>query len=350
MKVAAPILLAVIQSACSRFTPARAYGSGVVYAVASGISLPGDGEWDHVTAWSAARRLFVSHDSHIDVLSLDDHTVVGTIPGLAEVHGIAIAPELRKAYTSNGGDSSVTVVETETLTARGKIKLRVDAPDGIVYDPVSRRVFTFNASTPSATVIDATADTVVSTLRLTGAPDGGVPDGRGKLYVALKSTSEIAVIDGRSLDTIQRWRLAPCKSPDAMAMDTVRRRLIVGCTNRIVVVLSAADGRVVASFPIGDGVDGAVVDATGTALIACGDGTITVLRLDARTDTYAVAQELRTQRGARTVALDEQTGEVYLPTASFTSTVQSDPTGRRSAVSPESFTVLRVAPDRSLSR
>lgn len=124
------------------------------------------------------------------------------------------------------------------------------------------------------------------------------------LYVALKNTSEIAVIDSRRLVTTRRWRLAPCESPDAMAMDTVRRRLIIGCDNRLVVILSASDGQALASFPIGAGVDGAIVDAAGTAMMACGDGTLTVIRRDARTDAYHVAQELRTQRGARTAALD----------------------------------------------
>lgn len=327
-------------SACAAVsTSSVARGPAYSLATAS-IALPGDGTWDHVVAVPTIRRAFVSHETHVDVLDLDVDTLVGTLPRTPGVHGVAIALDAGRGYSSNGGDSSLTVFDVATLDVRGRIHLTSAAPDGIAYDSVSRRVFVLHDGSPSLSVVDAGPDTVRLTLALGGTPDGAEPDGRGNLFVTIKDKSELLKIDTRTLAIDRRWRLAPCAGPDAMTFDPSANRILIGCDNRIAVAINPTNGRVVATFAIGNGVDGIAVDpANGAVLVACGDGSVTVARRERR-DSYRVQGTLRTERGARTAAFDPVRGRLLLPTARFASEESADSTGRSSSAVAASFHVL----------
>lgn len=341
--IAGGFLTLGLLSACGRATPSAVGDRAPAYRLATApLALPGDGSWDHIAAAPAIRRAFVSHDTHIDVLDLDADTLVGTVSHTPGVHGVALALATGRGYSSNGGDSSLTVFDVATLLPRGRVRLTTAAPDGIAYDSVSRRVFVLHDNQPSLSVVDAGPDTVRRTLALGGMPDGAEPDGRGGVFVSLKDKSELLKIDARALTLVARWALAPCEGPDAMTFDASMQRLLIGCDNRIAVEVDPANGHVVSTFAIGEGVDGIAVDpANGTVLVACGDGSVTVARRAAN-GAYRVLDRLRTERGAKTAAFDPVRGTLLLPTARFVSAASDDPTGRHSAVIPASFHVLMI--------
>lgn len=325
--------------------PTRRPGSG--YVVVGRLPFPGAGTWDHVTTASAARRLYVAHADHVDVLDLDVGRLAGVLRGTPDVHGVALAPALGRGYTSDGGDSSLTVFDPATLAVRGRVRLPGGAPDGIAYDPATRRVFALHGTGPSLSVVDAGADTVRATVALGGAPDGAVADGRGRVYVTLKDRSELLVLDSHRLTVGRRWALAPCAGPDAVALADAGRTVWLGCDNGVAVAVDAADGRVRASFPIGAGVDGIALDRRGAVLVACGDGTVTVARR-APAGAYRVAGVVRTPRGARTLAIDDTTGRVYLPTAQFAAAAEprAGPPAEDAPTIPGTFRLVVLGPTR----
>lgn len=335
-----PVLLWAL-FACGGVRSSSAVARAPAYTLSTApIALPGDGSWDHIVAAPTIRRAFVSHETHVDVLDLDGDTLVGTLLHTPGVHGVAVALAAGRGYSSNGGDSSLTVFELSTLAPRGHVRLTTAAPDGIAYDGVSRRVFVLHDGHPTLSVVDAGPDTVRLTLALGGMPDGAESDGRGGLFVTLKDKSELLKIDSRTLTIVERWRLAPCAGPDAMAFDAAANRIMIGCDNRMAVEVDPRDGRVLSTFAIGDGVDGIAVDpSNGTVLVACGDGSVTVGHREAG-GRYRVVDRLRTERGAKTAAFDPVRGRLLLPTARFASEVSADSTGRHSSVVPASFHLL----------
>ena len=274
------------------------------------VGLPGDGTWDHIIAASAARRLYVSHATHIDVLDLDSDTLVGVLDSLPGVHGVALDEYAHRGYTSNEGDSSITVFDTRSLQVLRRLHVRADSPDGIVFDPASRRVFAMHGNSPSLSVFDAGADTLRNVLQLGGSPDGGIPDGHGQLYVTLKDRSELLVIDTHRLSILQRWPLAPCAGPDAIAIDTVRGRVVLGCDSGTVVSVETSTGTVHPGFAIGTGVDGVSIGGN-MILASTADGVVTVARC--QQDRCAVERTIRTMRGSGTSALDSRTLRLYVP-------------------------------------
>ena len=279
-------------------------------AIVRRIPLRGEGSWDHVVASASDRRLYVSHASHLDVLDLDGDSLVGVMDSLPGVHGVALNPETHRGYSSNGGDSTITVFDTRWLRVLGRVHLKADAPDGIVFDPASSRVFAMHGDTPSLSVIDAGPDTLRSTLQLGGSPDGGVPDGHGRLYLALKDRSELLVIDTRRLIVESRWAVAPCQGPDAIALDTIARRVVLGCDNGIVVSVETGVGLVHGEFHIGPRVDGVSLlgnlVATSTA-----DGVVAISECTA--DRCSNPRAVESVRGSRTSALDERTRRLFVP-------------------------------------
>jgi DNA-binding beta-propeller fold protein YncE len=286
------------------------------YHVIHRINAGGEGGWDYVTADPDGNRLFLSRGTHAMVIDLGRDTVVGDIPNTAGIHGVALAPELNRGFTSNGRDSSVTIFDYKTLAPIAVVKIPGRNPDAILYDPATKRVFTFNGGTSNATAIDATNGTVVGTVDLGGKPETAVSDG-GKVYANIEDKSEIAVFDPRTLAVLARWPLAPCEEPSGLAIDRVHQRLFAGCGNKTMAVVDMRTGKVVATPAVGSGVDAAGFDpGTQLAFTSNGEGTITVVHEDTP-DKYTVVETVPTQRGARTMAVNPKTHRLYTVTAEF---------------------------------
>lgn len=281
------------------------------------ISIPGDGFWDYLTADPATGRIFVSHGTEVDVVDSKKGKVIGKITGLKLVHGIALAPEFNHGFISDGGANQVVMFDLKTLAKTGEIPAGTN-PDCIIYDPGTKRVFAFNGRGASATAVDAEKGTAAGTVTLEGKPEFAATDGKGHVYVNIEDKSEVMQIDSKALMVLNKWPLAPCEEPSGMAMDTKSRRIFSGCDNKLMSVMNADNGKVVATVPIGEGVDATWFDP-GTKYVfdSCGqDGVLTVIHEDSP-DKYSVVENVPTEKGARTMALDTKTHQVFLSLAQF---------------------------------
>ncbi len=312
------------------------------YHLVKKVLLGGEGGWDYLSFDGGSRRLYISRATRVIVLDVDRGTVVGEIPNTPGVHGIALAPELNRGFTSNGAAASVTIFDLKTLKELGQTKTTGENPDAIVYDPASKRVFTMNGRGRNSTAIDAATGAVVGTIPLDGRPEFAVADGRGRLYVDLEDKSEELAIDSQALKIVARWKMAPCEEPSGLALDREHRRLFAGCHNQIMVVMDADTGKVVTTVPIGRGVDANAFDpGTQLAFSSNGDGTLTVIHEDSP-DKFSVLENAETQRGARTMALDPKTHNVFLVTAEFGPPPAATPEQPRPrpTILPNTFVVL----------
>jgi YVTN family beta-propeller protein len=299
------------------------------------IKIGGEGWWDYLTADAANRRLYVSHGSQVEVLDLDSGEILGRIPAQG-VHGIAVAADLNRGFVSNGQSNTVTIFDLKTRDVIGTVKTGAN-PDAIIYDPSGRRVFAFNGRGANATVIDASTGNVLATIDLGGKPEFAAADGKGNVYVNVEDKSQVVHIDSK-LTAQEHWPLAPCEEPPAMAMDTSHGRLFVGCGNKMMAIVDASSGHVITTAPIGEGVDAAGFDPdAGLAFASNGDGTVTVIREESP-NRFSVIENVKTQRGARTMALDKKTHNVYLSIADFEPR-PAGATGRPKAVA-DTFGVL----------
>jgi DNA-binding beta-propeller fold protein YncE len=287
------------------------------YHLLKKIKLGGQGFWDYLTIDSPTRRLFISRGTRVVVLNVDSGKVVGEIPSTAGVHGIALAPELGRGFTSNGAAGTVSIFDLKTLNVIGHAETGKN-PDAIVYDPSSKRVFAMNGRSANSTAIDAATGNVAGTIALGGKPEFAVADGAGHVYVNIEDKSELLEIDPRKLAVTARWPLAPCEEPSGLAIDVKHRRLFAGCRNKIMAVVDADSGKVIATPPIGEGVDADRFDpATQFAFASNGrSGTLTVVHEDSP-DKYSVVENVPTQIGARTMELDLKSHEIYSDTAKF---------------------------------
>ena len=340
--VALTALAAASAAACQTAAPAEG-----PYRVLHRTVTGGDGGWDYLTVDAPGGRVFVSRGSHVMVVSLAADSVVGDIPATPGVHGVALVPELGKGFTSNGRDSSVTIFDLRTLAATGSLKVTGRNPDAILYDPASRRVFTFNGGSANATAIDAARGTVAGTVALRGKPEAAVLDGAGHVWVNIEDKGEIEEFDARTLTNLGHWALEGCEEPTGLAIDRAHGRLFSACGNGVMAVTSMAAHAVVARVPIGDGADGAAFDPALHLAFATngGDGTLTVIRQDGP-DRYTAVQTLPTQRGARTIALDPATHRVYTVTAELGAApapTADNPRPRRPVV-PGSFVLITAGP------
>ena len=288
-------LATVLSLSCALFAAPAPSGG---YSVIKKISIPGTGSWDYLAVDEAARRLYVSHGTQVEVIDIDALTVVGSIPNTAGVHGIAIAPELGRGFTSNGQASTVTIFDLKTLKPIADVPTG-KKPDAIIYDPATSRVFAFNGGSNSATAIDAATGKVAGTVNLDGGPEYAAADGNGFVYNNLEDESLLLKINSRELKVEQRWPVAPCSSPSSMAMDRANRRLFLGCRSKVMAVLDADSGKVITTLPIGDHVDATAFD-TQTKLIfnSNGEGTITVIHQDSP-DKYSVVETVKTRHEPR---------------------------------------------------
>jgi DNA-binding beta-propeller fold protein YncE len=307
-------VLAVITAVLLFLAASWAAPSGGGYSVVKKISIPGDGSWDYLTVDEAARRLYVSHGTQVEVLDVDTGAVVGKIANTLGVHGIAIAPELGRGFVSNGKSSTVTIFDLKTLNTISQVPTG-NKPDAIIYDPATSRVFAFNGGSNSATAIQAADGKVAGTVDLGGGPEFAVADGAGYVYDNLEDESLVLKINSRTLKVEQRWPTAPCASPSSMAMDRSNRRLFLGCRSKVMAVMNADTGQVITTLPIGDHVDATAFDsATGLIFNSNGEGTITVIHQES-SDKYSVVENVKTLPRAKTMALDPKTHQLFLSTA-----------------------------------
>jgi YVTN family beta-propeller protein len=312
------------------------------YHVTKTLKLGGDGGWDYLTVDSKARRVYISRGTHVMVVDADTGALVGDIPNTNGVHGIAIAAEFDRGFTSNGRDGTITIFDLKTLAVVGTSKAGKN-PDAIIYDPASKRVFAFNGSSNDATAIDAKTGTVAGTIPLGGKPEFGVADEKGHVFVNIEDKSEIIQFDSNKLTVENHWSIAPGAEASGLAMDRKHRLLFAVCSNKLMVVVSADTGKVIASVPIGAGCDAAAFDPEmGYAFSSNGgDGTLTVVHEDTP-DKFTVVENIPTMRRARTMTLDPKTHQVYTVTAEYgaapaPTTEQPRP---RPAMVPGSFTLL----------
>ena len=314
------------------------------YKVVKKVEVGGDGGWDYLIFDSAARRLYVPRSTRVQVFDADSFAPVGEIPNTAGVHGVALAPEFSRGFASNGRSNSITIFDTKTLKTISEVKATGENADAILYDPFSKRVFAFNGRTANATVLEAGTGEVAGTVALDGKPEFAASDGKGRIFVNIEDKNILTVIDAKKLTVEKRWPLAPCEEPSGLAIDREHKRLFVGCHNKLMAVVDTESGKVVATVPIGEGVDANAFDpSTGLAFASTGDGSLTVARAESG-DKWVVAQTVPTQQGARTMALDEKTHTIVLVTAQFgppPSPTPENPRPRRTMV-PGSFVMLVV--------
>jgi YVTN family beta-propeller protein len=312
------------------------------YHVTKTIKLGGEGLWDYLTVDAKARRIYISRSTHVMVVDADKGALLGDIPKTNGVHGIAIAPDLDKGFISDGRDNNVTIFDVNTLKVLGTAPTGKN-PDAIIYDPSSRRVFAFNGSSNDATAIDARTGTVAGTIALGGKPEFAVADEKGHVFVNIEDTSEIVQFNSNKLTVESRWKISPGEEPSGLAIDRKHRRLFSVCSNKLMVVVDADNGKVITTLPIGPGTDAAGFDSeTGFAFSSNGgDGTLTVAHEDTP-DKFAVVENVHTLRRARTMALDTKTHQVYTVTAEFgaaPAATKEQPRPRPPMV-PGSFTLL----------
>jgi YVTN family beta-propeller protein len=307
-------------------------------------TLGGAGGWDYLVL-DSAHRLFLSRATRVDVLDTRSGKLIGTIDNTLGVHGIALAEDLHRGFTSNGKADTVTVFDTDTLKTIQEVAVSGHNPDAILYEPIGNHVFTFNGKSKDVTVLDASSLKVIATLPVPDKPEFAVSDHAGRIYVNIESEAgQMAVIDSRKLAVTAIWPLTGCASPSGLAIDRTHHRLFSVCDGKTMAVTNAENGSQVARVAIGEGPDAAAFDdRRGLVFSSNGDGTLSVVRQDSA-DQYRVIETVKTQRGARTMALDAASGKVYLVTADLTPAAA--PTAEqphpRPTPTPGSFTVLTV--------
>lgn len=314
------------------------------YHVLKTYKVGGEGGWDYLTADATARRLYISRGTHVIVLDLDSGKNIGDIPDTPGVHGIALAPELGRGFTSNGREGTVSVFDIKSLALITKVKVG-DNPDAILYDPATKRVFTFNGRSHDSSAIDAASGKVLGTIPLDGKPEFAASDAKGEIFANIEDKSELVAIDPSKLEVKSKWPLAPCTEPSGLSIDRKHRRLFVGCDNKMMAVVDADSGKVLATPAIGEGVDAtAFDDETELAFASCGgDGVLTIVKEESP-EKFSVAENVTTQKGARTMALDSKTHNVFTVTAQFgpRPAPTADNAHPRPPILPDSFVVLVV--------
>jgi len=316
------------------------------YEITHTFNVGGDGGWDYVVPDAPNHRLFIARSNRVMVVDMNNGRLLGEVTGINGAHGTAIVSDIGRGFATSGNDSSILMFDAKTYKGLLKIPAAPDA-DAIIYDPTSKRVFSFNGDANSSTVVDPRRGTRVATIALGGKPEYGQSARDGKIYVNLVDSSQIAEIDGKTLTVTRRWSTAPCKNPVSMAIDTRRQRLFSGCRSGVMAISDYNKGTVVATVPIGEGVDGAGYDPTRRDAYASNvDGTLTVIHQDTP-DKYHVVENVQTGERGRNMGIDPATHRIYIASAKF-GPVPSDSTAanprRRPPMLPGTFSVIVVEP------
>jgi len=309
------------------------------YQITKTFSIKSGGGYDYLTVDSASNNLYVSHGLQVNILNKITGDSLGVISSEKDVHGIALVHALGKGYITNGSLNSVLVFDLKT----NKVLAHVPAgkfADGILYDDISKKIISCNGMSKNMTIIDPATDSAIATIQLTGWPEAATSDGAGKIYVNNAEKSEIDVIDSRTYKIIHKWPITPGKDPSGLAMDRNTMRLFIGCGNKLLVVMNANNGKVITSLPIGDECDAIGFDKTlKTVYSSNGEGTLTIVK-ELPGDKFTVVENLKTQKGARTITVDQITHQAYLPAGIFDTTTSKN---FRPAMIPGTFKILVVS-------
>lgn len=311
------------------------------YHVVNRWTIGGEGGWDYLHMDSHAHRLYIAHGPKVDVVDTQTGKLVGSITGLQGTHGIVLDPDGKTGYISDGRGDAIVVFDRASLAVLARIPAGTN-PDGITYEPVTRTVWAFNGRSQSVTVADGHARKVVATIALPGKPEFPVADGRGNVFDNIESKNEIVRLSAKSHSVTAVWPLTGCESPSGLAIDREGHRLFSVCDNGKMLVMDSRDGKVLGTASIGDGPDADRYDARRKLAFSSNGGSGTLTIVNAGKAGYPVAQTLATEKGARTMALDKSTGDVYVVTAKFGPAQQGAPHWRRPIV-PGSFTVIQIA-------
>jgi YVTN family beta-propeller protein len=317
---------------------------GSAYHAARTFSIGGEGSWDYLAVDEENRHLFVSHFSRVEVIDLSSGNAIGSIADTEGVHGIAIAPKQGRGFITCGNSNSVVVFDLKSLKPITRVPTG-EKPDAVMFDPATNRVFAMNGKGNSVTVIDAESNTVLGTIPLGGKPEFTVSNGRGLAFVNLEDKDSVARIDAKAMKVTATWPVAPCSAPGSMAMDRKKDRLFIGCHNDMMVVVDATNGKVVAQTPAGHGIDAAAFEPNKALIFqSSGDGKVTVIHEDSA-DKYTVMGSVSTAPGAKTMAMDPKTCNLYLSVSDFGQTpapTRYNPKPKPSIV-PGTFRVLEFA-------
>jgi DNA-binding beta-propeller fold protein YncE len=308
-------------------------------------NLGGAGSWDYLALDSSGQRLFISRSTRVEVVDTHTGKVIGTIADTNGVHGIALAEDQKRGYTSNGKADSVTMFDLDTLKTIKEAPVSGHKPDAILYEPIGKHIFTFNGNSKNLSVLDATSLAVVSTLPLPGKPEYAADDGAGQMFVNIESEpGQIVAIDTRKLAIKATWTLPGCMSPTGLAIDKEHHRLFSVCDDKVMAVTDSSTGKQIAKLTVGDGPDAAAYDAKrGLVFASNGEGTLTVFRQESA-DRYRTVESVPTKLGARTMALDASSGKIYTVSADLGAAPAPTPETPhpRPAPIPDTFTVMVV--------
>jgi DNA-binding beta-propeller fold protein YncE len=314
------------------------------YHVLNKIKVGGGGFWDYATVDSSARRLYATHGTEVDVVDIDSGKVVGQIPQLHVVHGVALAPELNKGFISNGQSNSVTIFNLKTLQKEGEPAVEGMNPDSICYEPKTQRVFTFNGRSGNSTAINAKTGEPITTFAVGGKPEFCAVDGAGKVFVNLEDKGQIAEIDAAKPAVLRTASIAPCEEPSGLAIDTKDGVLFSACDNKMMAVTDIKDLKVIATPAIGPNPDAAAFDpGTGLAFSSNGGGDGTLSIIKKVNGKWETVDTVPTERGARTMTVDPKTHRAFLLAAEYGAAPEAKAGERkRPPVLPDTFHVLVV--------
>ncbi len=338
----APLALGALSVGFSTtLLPTPSAAAGTSYTVAHTYTVGGEGFWDYLTYDASSKHVFISRGTHVMVVDPTTGAVVGDIADTPGVHGIAVAPELGKAFTSNGRANAVGIVDLATLKVTKSVALDGKNPDAIVYDPASKRVFAFNHSSNNYTAVDAVSGDALPSVSLPGVPEFAAVGNNGMVYVNIEDKGQIVAIDAKKNTVMATWTMAGCESPTGLSIDAAHHRLFAGCGNNVMAIVNADTGALVASVPIGKGTDATAFDpATQLAFSSNGEGTLTVVHEDSP-DKFTVVENAKTAPGARTMAVDTTTHAALVVTADTeTATPAPGETRGRRTMVPGSFRML----------
>lgn len=342
LQLPAFLFIGACTAAIAGAAPLAAQATAVSYHVIAAHTLGGDGGWDYISLDSVHHRIFVARSDRVMVIDEESGKLLGEIPGLHRTHGVAFSYATGHGFVTGSGDSSVTMFDLATYKVLGSAKADAGA-DALIFDPASSHIMSFNGGAKSATVFDSKSGQRIASISLGGRPEFAVSDGKGKVFVNLEDSSAVDEIDVTSNKVIRHWPLAPCESPSGLAIDVVHHRLFSGCDNSVMAVSDYDAGKVIATVPIGKGVDADRYDAdTGLAFSSNGEGTITVVREESPSK-YSVLQTIATAPGARTMELDGASHRLFTVTARFgAAPEQATPENprRRPPILPDSFVLL----------
>jgi DNA-binding beta-propeller fold protein YncE len=348
VKIYFPGWLAALGTATFIWLCPTTSAAGNLYYLLREISIGGEGGWDYLSIDSAAHRLYVTHSTKIVVIDLEKDSIAGEITDTPGVHGFALARELGRGFSSNGNEAKVSIIDLKTLRTVAKVATDKN-PDAILYEPQRQEVYVFNGRGNSATVFEAKTGKLVANIPLPGKPEFATADGRaGFVYCNIEDKNEVVVIETQAHQIAARWPIASGEEPTGMALDAMHHRLFVGCSNELMLMMNSTNGKIIASVPIGKGVDAVAFDpATQLAFSSNGEGTVTIAHEESAEKLEPI-QTLATERGARTMALDSLTHKIYLASARFEPTPSPGPDGsvQRPKILGSSGKVLIYGPEK----